>query len=30
MESAIASFTQKMLTEKIIQLEKEKEGETDE
>lgn len=30
MESAVASFTQKMLAEKIIQLDKEKEGENDE
>ena len=30
MESAVASFTQKMLAEKIIQLDKEKEGEVDE
>lgn len=30
MEGAVASFTQKMLAEKIIQLDKEKEGENDE
>ena len=30
MESAVASFTQKMLAEKIIQLDKQKEGENDE
>ena len=30
MESAVASFTQKMLAEKIIQLDKEKEGKNDE
>ena len=30
MESAVASFTQKMLAEKIIQLDQQKEGENDE